>query len=317
MLPQSPFSTFLPNATALRTQVERTHLPLVQQQPGELICKHRLLYLQRTSRENVQKMVKVVVPLGCMAPAAIASPMLFEYRTSWLVDVLVFFVSTGAFVAQHAEEMKIYGPFTLAFATFLGLAAYSSARTPLPELIPWMPLVVWSFVMLTVYFLPKVHGFFVRPILINPENAMEEGRYEFPRFPAEAVHSYPDLRIHSGGGNLEMMTLLDHALTGIDPYPACGLMDGLSSHESDIDLQEQPEAVVVALRRGVSIARAGFFTGGLSESSSDGPYPQNLGTAVQNGQFRNSESDIDSPSSDSIAVSVPSTTVESSMPLLG
>lgn len=262
-------------------------------------------------------MIKVVVPLGCMAPAAISSPMLFEYRKLWLTTVLVFFLSTGVFVAQHAEEMKIYGPFTLAFATFLGLAAYSSARTPLPELIPWMPLVVWSFVMLTVYFLPKAHRFFTRPILINPEHAMEEGRYDFPRFPAEAVHSYPDLRSHSGGGSLEMMTLLDHALTGIDPYSACGLLDGHSSHESDIDLQEQPEAVAVALRRGVRIARAGYFTSGLSESSLDGPCPLNLGTAVHDGYFRNSEGDIDSLSSDSVAVNVPCKTAEPSTPLLG
>lgn len=170
--------------------------------------------------------------------------------------------------------------------------------------------------MLTVYFLPRVHSFFTRPILINPEIAMEEGRYEFPRVPAVASHSYPGLRSHSGGGNLEM-TLLDHALTGIDPYSVCGLLDGHSSHESDIDLQEQPEAVAVALRRGMNIGRGGYFTGGISEASSDAPYPRNLTTAMQNGHFRNSEGDIDTKFSDSIAVSVASTTAESSMPLLG
>lgn len=166
--------------------------------------------------------------------------------------------------------------------------------------------------MLAVYFLPKVHIFCSHPS--NLDYAMEEGRHRVRGFPAETVRSYSDLRTHPGAGNLEMMTLIDHALIGIDPH--LGLLDGLSSHDSDIDLQEQ-QAVAMALRRGASIARAGYFTGGLSDSSSDRPYPRNLGNAVQNRDLQNSESDNHLSSSDSVAVSAPSSTAESSMPLLG
>ncbi|KAE8442843.1 hypothetical protein EG329_002815 [Mollisiaceae sp. DMI_Dod_QoI] len=273
--------------------------------------------VRRTSVSmTFQNMIKIVIPLGCMSPAAIASPILFEYQALWLTTVLVFFLSTGIFVGQHLDEMQTYGPFTLVFATFLGFAAYSSARTPLPDLVPWIPMVVWLFVLLTVYFLPKAHGICTRPI--DHYTAMEEGRgYHFRRFPVENQRGEIDSRNHLRNDSLELSGWRSHDVTGMDHRSALELLEGLSTHESDIDLQEHSEAAAVALRRVVSMSRAGLFSTGLSQSSSDGPYNQTLTASVHGGHFRPSGDSLGSPSLDSVAVSVPMSAEESEMPLLG
>ncbi|KUJ18550.1 uncharacterized protein LY89DRAFT_732109 [Mollisia scopiformis] len=246
-----------------------------------------------------------------MSPTSIASPILFEYRKLWLISVLVFFLSTGVFVAQYPEEMKTYGPFTLAFATFLGFAAYSSARTPLMDLVPWLPMIVWLFVLLTVYFLPRLRELFAQPL--DPEDAMEQGRHHpVHRIPLDDVRIQPNVN-RPGNDPME----LEEWLRGMDRNSVPGLPDDLSTQGSDIELPQHSEAMAVAWRRAVRMGRQGLMTGGLSQTSSDTPYPHNLNVDVHGGHFQNSDDRFNSPSLSPAASSLPSIGAESDTPLLG
>jgi hypothetical protein len=170
-------------------------------------------------------------------------------------------------------------------------------------------MVVWLFVSLTIYFLPKAHELFARPMSL--QDAAEQGHnYHFQRYPREHVGEQPATSMHPRNENME----LNDWLRGMDRRSVPGLLDDLSTRESDIVLQENSEAIKVALQRAVGFGQAGFFTNGLSQSSSDEPYPQSPAAGVHSSHLHGSEDGFDP---DSTVGRTSSTTAESMTPLLG
>lgn len=60
-------------------------------------------------------------------------------------------------------------------ATLLGLVAYSSARTPLTELVPWMPIAFSLLLLLTSYSLPRFCSNFDDYIPLHQQTSLEDG----------------------------------------------------------------------------------------------------------------------------------------------
>ena len=131
-----------------------------------------------------------------------------------------------------------YGPFTLVAATLLGIAAYSSARTSLTELVPWLPLALCLFLLLTVYLFPKL-GDSLR-VDNEVQNAMEEGLSSgFYGTPVEPGSVQLEEWIPSRQWSPEINNWIEHNLShvgGRDDQPAPS--ETMSTRESDVDLDE-------------------------------------------------------------------------------
>lgn len=150
--------------------------------------------------------------------------------------------------------LSSYGAFTLVAATFLGLAAYSSARTPLKELVPWLPIALCLFILLTVFFFPKVRRIFNGGGGDEPQFAMEEGRAL--RFAHSIGTSVEPGSIQSEEDNrsqqqsLNVAHWIDHEtshMRGVD-WSTSQQDTRLSTRGSDIDLDERQSVASTAPR---------------------------------------------------------------------
>ena len=212
-----------------------------------------------------------------------------------------------------------YGPFTLVAATFFGLAAYSSARTSLKELVPWLPLAVCLFVLLTVTLFPKLRQ------SLSGDNgtqiAMEEGR--LPGFYGSlvepgSVQSEEDTNIHQWNPDVEIWLEHDISYTGgADRLTSPGR---LSHRGSDIDLDDRQSVARFVAKRMVSPSRQAYNINSLSQITPDNGFPTQRFAATGLG------SRLDQPrapcqrssSPESILVECPSSTsAASEMALLG
>ncbi|KAH9220307.1 hypothetical protein DL95DRAFT_456458 [Leptodontidium sp. 2 PMI_412] len=201
-------------------------------------------------------MLKAIVPLGCMASSAMVSPILFELRKIWFPDVFIFFVSSTAFLLQHLAEVKTYGPFTLILAAIFGIAAFSSARSSLKELTPWIPIALCLLYLLTAFSLPRLHEAFKDPV---PEVDMEEGHSNAFRGPTGVPRSVRSDELHrprERSLEMDQLLILNIAEMG---RPESRLSRGFSVHDSDIDLNDYAQTAGIALRRMVSPSRENYI----------------------------------------------------------
>ncbi|KAH7364667.1 hypothetical protein BKA65DRAFT_142948 [Rhexocercosporidium sp. MPI-PUGE-AT-0058] len=210
------------------------------------------------AREST-KMLRVVLPVGCMTGSAMVSPILSEFRGIWFTDILIFIVASIAYLLQHLAEVKTYGHFTVILAFFFGFAALSSTSTSLKELIPWIPIASCLLALLTALSLPKIHRAISDPNP-NPEISMEEGHSNTFRGPIGVPRS-----LRSNGGyharerSLEMDRLLALNVSNMIGRPQSRHSRGFSTHDSDIDLNDHAEIIGIALRRMVSPSRENFI----------------------------------------------------------
>ena len=210
-----------------------------------------------------------------------------------------------------------YGPFTLVAATFLGLAAYSSARTPLKELVPWLPTALCLFILLTVYFFPKLrnslrgdHGTHID---------LEDGRpFGYHGTPVEPGSIQSDQDFHNRHQSLGVNRWLDYdiSFTGGIGRQESPHSRGPSARESDIDLEDRQSVARIVAQRMISPSRPGYNTGNLPQTASENGVPsQGFPTAgsCQSRDYRQC-----SLSPESIVVEGPSSTsAASERPLLG
>lgn len=174
-------------------------------------------------------------------------------------------ILSGQEPADRSSSCR-YGPFTLAIATLLGLAAYSSARTPLRDMVSWIPLFICLLVLLTVFFLPRLYQTLQGA---DPNISMEEGHAGFilDHF-GEPMETTSRRGSHRGGRLREThFRELDISNMG---RPTSRLSNALSIHESDIDLQDSAEIMRIALRRMVGPIRNNHFEETSSGASLDG-----------------------------------------------
>ena len=167
-----------------------------------------------------------------------------------------------------------YGPFTLVAATFLGLAAYSSARTSLKELVPWLPLALCLFVLLTVYFFPKLK----QSLSGNNEvqNSMEEGRTRgFYGTPVEPGSIQSEEEIQRGRWSPQVNQWLEHDTShaGGRDIERPGSSGRLSAHQSDIDLDDRQTVPRLFSQRMVSPGRQSYNMSSLPRTTSDSGFP--------------------------------------------
>jgi hypothetical protein len=211
-----------------------------------------------------------------------------------------------------------YGPFTLVGVTFLGLAAYSSARTPLKELVPWLPTALCLFILLTVYFFPKL-----RQSLRGGNGiqiAMEEGRpFGYHGTPVEpgSIQSEEDIRSRYHSLEVNRWLEYDTAYAGGMGRPASRHSAGLSTRESDIDLEDRQSVARIVAQRMISPSRPGYNMNNVPQTASENGFPsQRFAQAGSSNQPRDYRPRSLSP--ESIVVEVPSSTAaESERPLLG
>lgn len=230
-------------------------------------------------------------------------------------------------IASCCETSKLvltlfrYGPFTLVAATFLGFAAYSSARTTLKELVPWLPLALALFVLLTVYFFPKLRQLFSRDseTLI----AMEEGQgYPLYGTPVEPGSVQSDEDIRSRQRSLEVDRWLEYDISHVGGIgrPASRHSGRLSTRESDIDLDDSQSVARLVAQRMVSPSRQTYNISNLPRTALESGFSTQRPTAMAPPSQLNQPRDYQqrSLSPESIVVEGPSSTsAESERPLLG
>jgi hypothetical protein len=209
-----------------------------------------------------------------------------------------------------------YGPFTLVAVTFFGLAAYSSARTPLKELIPWLPTALCLFILLTVYFFPKLRQ------SLRGDNgtqiAMEEGRaFGYHRTPVEpgSIQSEEDIRSRNQSLDVARWLEYDTAHAGGIGQPASRQFGALSVRESDIDLEDRQSVARIVAQRMISPTRPGYNISSLPQTATGNGFPsQRFATTGSCSQPRDYRPR--SPA-ESVVVEVPSSIAdESERPLL-
>ena len=166
--------------------------------------------------------------------------------------------------------------FTLLAATFFGVAAYWSARTPLRELTPWLPI------LLTVYFCPKRRQAFNGGERSQLPFYMQEGR----RFAHSSGLSVEPGSIQSDEDFRSQVQLperwpsMDHETShtgwvGQSASPHSGPSD----HESDIELDSPARRASDQIGSNMQIftADVGFQSQGMMDAtgpSSQGNPPQ-------------------------------------------
>jgi hypothetical protein len=178
---------------------------------------------------------------------------------------------------EHSKALLTtsrYGPFTLVAAAFLGLAAYSSARTSLKELVPWLPLALCLFVLLTVYFFPRLR----QSLSGNNEEqiSMEEGRTRgFYGTPVEPGSIQSEEEIQSRRWNPQVDHWLEHdtSHTGGRDIERPGSSGRLSARQSDIDLDDRQTVPRLFSQRMISPGWQVYNMSNLPRTASDSGFP--------------------------------------------
>ena len=141
----------------------------------------------------------------------------------------------------------------LPVATLFGLATYSSARTPLKDLVPWMPIVLSLFLLLTAYTLPR---FWPRSDYqgyspINREISLEDGHSQRSRGSSRATPWHVQTRENSRSreGSPIMVQyrphwcphwFQEHQVSHMSRPTSRSLRFPSEQRDSDIDLSEHP-----------------------------------------------------------------------------
>ena len=162
-------------------------------------------------------------------------------------------------VSQPLANTVRYGPYTLAVSTLLGLVAFSSASTTLPELVPWLPLSISVYFLLTVFSAPRVHEFFTPTE--DFDILMEEGQCRTSaRTPVEPGSIQSDEDIQSHQETFEnTLRLQNHNLSFMGP---ASQFSGGSSHSNSIILSGSPRNPdVFAAVHTVGLAQEDAFFG--------------------------------------------------------
>jgi hypothetical protein len=205
--------------------------------------------------------------------------------------------------------------------TFLGLAAYSSARTSLEELVPWLPTALCLFVLLTVYFIPKLrqtlNGDYGNQIAM--EEGCSPGFYGTPVEPG-SVRSQMSIRTRQQSPEVERWLTQDtsHMGCGIG-RPASRNSGRQSIRDSDIDLDDTSSVTRIVVQRMVSPSRPGYNINNLPQIASESGFPsQRFATAGPSQSSQPKDHYPRSLSLESVAVEgLSSTSAESERPLLG
>jgi hypothetical protein len=155
-----------------------------------------------------------------------------------------------------------YGPLVVPAAALLGLAAYSSARTPLRELVPWMPIALSLLLLLTTYSLPRLWPNFKESVNVDQQIALEEGLFRVPRGADE--DTIRSVQTREGYEPRDQFHMETHCCDrGIQEHQVCHMSRSASRvsrfsslHESDVDLNEP---LNYPLTRRVSPSRPSVF----------------------------------------------------------
>jgi hypothetical protein len=149
----------------------------------------------------------------------------------------------------HTDITYRFGPVMLPIAALFGLAAFSSARTPLGDLVPWMPMVLSIFLLLTAYTLPRfwTHNQGYSAVGNSDEDvSLEEGRSHQYRGSSRPMSGYVQTREHYQSregspviGQYWPPWFRQHQVSHMS-RPTSGLSGFASEHDSDIDLHELP-----------------------------------------------------------------------------
>jgi hypothetical protein len=154
----------------------------------------------------------------------------------------------------------------------MSIAAYSSARTTLTELVPWIPLALCLFVLLTVYFFSKLRH------SLRADNqaqiAMEEGR-GFHGTPVEPGSVQSDEVSQTLRWSQEMNRRLEFDISHTGGIDRPGSSEILSSRESDIDLDSNQSVARIIVQRMVSQSGQAVISSLLQTASADGFHNQN------------------------------------------
>lgn len=188
-----------------------------------------------------------------MVGSAVASPVLVDASTFWHLDVLIFLISCGGFALLHRKDIFIYGPLMLPISTLFGLATYSSARTPLRDLVPWMPIVLSLFLLLTTYTLPR---FWPGPDYqgyspIDRESSLEEGHSQQSRRSSRSASRHdPARENYESHEGFPIMTqyrpqwfpqwFREHQVSHMSRPTSRSSRFPTEERDSDIDLHEYP-----------------------------------------------------------------------------
>jgi hypothetical protein len=137
----------------------------------------------------------------------------------------------------------------LPVAALLGLAAYSSARTPLGDLVPWMPMVLSIFLLLTAYTMPRFWTHYQGYSAVGNSDqdvSLEEGRSRQYCGSSRAMSGHVQTRepyLQREGspvmGQYRPPWFRQHQVSHMT-RPASRLSRFQSEHDSDIDLHEFP-----------------------------------------------------------------------------
>ena len=207
-------------------------------------------------------------------------------------------------------------------ATLLGLAAYSSARTSLQELVPWLPPTFCLLVLITVYFPRKIRQ------SINGYNgsqiAMEEGRpcgHDGTTVEPGSVQSNEDYGANrTNRQSLDVEHWLEHEISHIGGarWPISPEPGRLSTRESEIDLEDSRSVKQPVSQRMVSESCQGRCMGKLPATASDSRFPIQGFSGEQPSSRLSLLSGTEPASSEFVAVESPSfTSALSEEPLPG
>jgi hypothetical protein len=156
----------------------------------------------------------------------------------------------------------------------LGLLAYSSARTPLGELVPWIPIALLLLLLLTTYSLPRLWPNFRDYAPVDQEGALEEGLSQLAH--GSTVETGGSVQTCENRENQDESPLVTHCCEQSFQEHQISHMSRSASrlsrfssvHGSDIDL----EPMSYPLKRWVSPSRAGVFMN-VARAFQDHEYP--------------------------------------------
>ncbi|KAG9246832.1 hypothetical protein BJ878DRAFT_253182 [Calycina marina] len=215
-----------------------------------------MAYQRRPGRheDDESSMLTEIIPIGCLISSAAASPIMFELQNTaiWMLNIAIFFVASACFMLQHKEEIKQYGPIGIAVYTVVGLAAYSSARTSLKELVSWIPISIGITLILCVFFPPRLREFRVRAR--NFDFRLEEERVLEPlRYPMQpgSVLSNGDLETREQTEQTRLwLHNRDHDLAFTIGRPASFYSDQNGSTDILGGFENQPHRTEPTVRQG-------------------------------------------------------------------
>ncbi|RFU32444.1 hypothetical protein B7463_g3863, partial [Scytalidium lignicola] len=201
--------------------------------------------------------------VGLMSSSAAATLILFQERRVCFIAVLVFIGASMAFASLYLRPITLLGPYALAVVAVLGIVAFSSARTSLKELVPWMPAIVSLFLFLTVYFGPILKAFISGD---NPDEDMtlEEGSYYSLNGEPGSLRSLNNSIVPRNGSFSVANQWLQHDISHMSRSEFS--FPDHSPHSSDIDLNEGLASCIVTAQRMASPIRAAFQSGAIPQS---------------------------------------------------